>query len=309
MTVKKGVKLAGNILTVLALVLIVWRLFTMDMDYSFLLRSDRILWVVALTILYGFHIAALPFAWLLILQITTGSKLPFLIVQKVFCKSNLLKYIPGNVFQYVGRNEIAVLYDLRHRDVALSTVLDVGANVIGVFLVSAACYATGFQVGLESIGARLSWPVIWGALFCLAAAAWILYRKRALYWDWLKGICTGKNAVRYGACLAHYMFYAVYTGLIYFAILTRILEVSVERETAFIVVGAYLLSWLLGFLMPGAPGGVGVRETVIVALLAPYVPSDPVLLAIILYRIVNTIGDLLAFGWNAAVCAVKGRKK
>ena len=308
MKVKKAVKLAGNILTVLALVLIARRLILMDVDYAFLLRRDRILWILALMILYGFHIAAIPYAWCLILRITTNQKLPFLTVQKVFCKSNLLKYIPGNIFQYVGRNEIAVMFGLRHRDVALSTVLDVAANVIGVFIVSAVCYAAGFQVGLQSIGVRLSWPVVLIVLLCAGAAVLILYRKRELYLEWVKGICTRINLIRYGASVAHYMFYAVYTGLLYHAILTRVLEVQMDWDTAFLVVGAFLLSWLLGFVMPGAPGGVGVRETVIVALLAGYVQTDPVLLAIILYRIVNTVGDLLAFLGNWVACFIKSKR-
>lgn len=308
MKTKKVIKLAGNILTIFALILIVRRLLLMDVDYAFLYRRDRILWLLALILLYGFHIAVIPYTWFLILQITTDQKLPFLTVQKVSCKSNLLKYVPGNVFQYVGRNEIAVMYDLRHRDVVLSTILDVAANVIGVFAVSATCYAAGFQVGLQSISAHLSWPVALIVLLCASTAVFVLYQKRELYLTQAKSLCTRANLIRYGISIVCYMFSAVYTGLFYYAILTHVLEVSITGERAFLVVGAYLLSWLLGFLMPGAPSGIGVRETVIVALLAEYVSADPVLLAIIFYRIVSILGDLLAFLGSSILCLIKRRK-
>lgn len=308
MNVKKAAKLVGNILTIGALVLIARRLLLIDIDYTFLLQRNRILWMLVLTVLYGINVATTPIAWCLILKITTGQTFPFLIVQKVFCKSNLLKYIPGNVFQYVGRNEIAMLYDVRHRDVALSTVLDIGANVIGVIVVAVVCYATGFQIGLKSIGAYISWPVIMIGLLCAGVIALVLYKKRALYLHWVKRLCTRRNLMRYSIGIGIYMFFAVYTALIYYVILTHILEVTIAWNTSFIVIGAYLLSWLLGFLVLGAPGGVGVRETVIVALLAAYMPTDPVLLAIIIYRIVNTLGDLLAFLGNACVLFLRRPK-
>jgi hypothetical protein len=38
--------------------------------------------------------------------------------------------------------------------------------------------------------------------------------------------------------------------------------------TGFIVMGSYVIAWLAGFVTPGAPAGIGVREAVLVILLA-----------------------------------------
>jgi uncharacterized membrane protein YbhN (UPF0104 family) len=61
-------------------------------------------------------------------------------------------------------------------------------------------------------------------------------------------------------------------------------------------VGAYAIAWVAGFVTPGASGGIGVREAVLVALLSPFTsPANALVLAIIL-RLITIIVDLLLFG-------------
>ncbi len=65
-----------------------------------------------------------------------------------------------------------------------------------------------------------------------------------------------------------------------------------------LLLGAYSLAWLLGLLVPGAPGGLGVFEATALALLSHQF-SPPILLsAIAFYRLVSiiseTVGALLA---------------
>lgn len=292
---KKYIKLTGNMLTALAFIMIVKRLYGMDVDYSVLLNRSNVWWLVLFCVLYGIHIMALPVSWHQTIQIVTNSKVPFWDVEKVFCKSNILKYIPGNVFQYVGRNEIAVRFGFSHKAILMTTLLDIMANIFGVAIVSLVCYAKGVKIGIDSIGMKIdSWLVIVVAvasLFFLLLSYW----KRKIIWERIQGFCTLTNVKRYIFCIVYYMFFAVYTGIVYLLVLTQILDMSIENDKIYMVIGAYLLSWLLGFIMPGAPGGIGIRETVITVLLAAYLPSDSVLLAIVIYRILSMIGDFFAF--------------
>jgi uncharacterized membrane protein YbhN (UPF0104 family) len=57
---------------------------------------------------------------------------------------------------------------------------------------------------------------------------------------------------------------------------------------------------LAGFVVPGSPAGVGVREAVLVLTLEPHLPSDGALLLALSLRLVTTFGDLLFF----AICAL-----
>jgi uncharacterized membrane protein YbhN (UPF0104 family) len=65
-----------------------------------------------------------------------------------------------------------------------------------------------------------------------------------------------------------------------------------------VLLGAYSFAWLLGLLIPGAPGGLGVFEATALWLLSHQF-SPPILLgAIAFYRLVSivaeTVGALLA---------------
>ena len=58
-------------------------------------------------------------------QSLSQKKIPFATAVPIYTQSNILKYIPGNVFQYVGRNKLAFDMNISHVDVACATILDI----------------------------------------------------------------------------------------------------------------------------------------------------------------------------------------
>lgn len=302
---KKYLKVVGNILTILALLVIVKRLWEMNIDYTILIEQKHMVWLILLIVMYAIYLELIPFSWREIIKIITHNKISFLDLQKVFCKSNMLKYLPGNIFQYVGRNEIAILYKLEHKKIAFSTVLDILANVLGVFLVSCICYSRGFLIGINSISLKFNWE--FGVVFVILiiVCLYFAWKKRNVFWPQIQNICTGSNIRKYIGCIFYYMFGAVYTGLIYIFVITKILETSIATNKIYIVIGAFLLSWLFGFITPGAPGGIGIRETVITALLSTQMQENIVLLAIVIYRIINIFGDCLAYVSSQLSCKLR----
>jgi hypothetical protein len=73
------------------------------------------------------------------------------------------------------------------------------------------------------------------------------------------------------------------------------------------VLGVFSLSWIAGFLAPGAPGGLGVRETVIVLMLGSAVGEGPALGAALLLRMVTAAGDVLSFVYSFFLEKKEGR--
>lgn len=61
------------------------------------------------------------------------------------------------------------------------------------------------------------------------------------------------------------------------------------------VIGMYTLSWVIGFVTPGAPAGLGIREVIMSSLLTGIVSGELVVTAVILYRMVTIIGDVGGF--------------
>jgi uncharacterized membrane protein YbhN (UPF0104 family) len=54
-------------------------------------------------------------------------------------------------------------------------------------------------------------------------------------------------------------------------------------------------AWTAGYLLPGAPGGLGVREAVSIALLTPILGAGTAVALSITMRLSTTLGDGLAF--------------
>ena len=64
--------------------------------------------------------------------------------------------------------------------------------------------------------------------------------------------------------------------------------------TDILPLGFFSLAWLVGYVVIGAPGGLGVREAAYVALLQPFVGDIGTLAAIALtLRLVTVMGDAL----------------
>jgi uncharacterized membrane protein YbhN (UPF0104 family) len=76
------------------------------------------------------------------------------------------------------------------------------------------------------------------------------------------------------------------------------------------LLGAYTFAWLVGFVVPFAPSGLGVREAALVALLAPVLGAAPATALTVGLRLANVAGDFLAIGSieGARVAARRIRK-
>ena len=61
----------------------------------------------------------------------------------------------------------------------------------------------------------------------------------------------------------------------------------------FYVVSLFTITWLGMFIIPGAPGGIGIREFIVIALLSPiYGPDDPTI-GILIFRVITVLGDAI----------------
>ena len=60
------------------------------------------------------------------------------------------------------------------------------------------------------------------------------------------------------------------------------------------LIGIGSAAWLVGFVVPGAPGGLGVREAVLIAgLSAVALPATEATAVALAYRFVTMVGDVL----------------
>jgi uncharacterized membrane protein YbhN (UPF0104 family) len=63
-----------------------------------------------------------------------------------------------------------------------------------------------------------------------------------------------------------------------------------------ILIGAFSLAWVLGLVIPGAPGGLGVFESTAILLLQNTFPPALLIGAIALYRLMSILAETIGAG-------------
>jgi hypothetical protein len=68
-----------------------------------------------------------------------------------------------------------------------------------------------------------------------------------------------------------------------------------------------MLSWLAGFLTPGAPSGLGVREVLMMMFMAGTLNEGILISAMFMHRMLTVMGDVIAYGMAFTYAQVKKR--
>lgn len=230
------------------------------------------------------------------------------------------KYVPGNIAQYVGRVGMSLARGIRARPLSVTLILETllviaAAVVMGV--------GTGLlsDVGLDAVrdhGAQLALIAL---LIVLAIVGLFVFRRMApallrrlapKYTPALEGALLPPQA-NIGRAFVLYcgMYVAMGFGLI---LLTHFLLPRAPHDY-WLLIAVFALAWVVGFVTPGAPGGLGVREALMVLMLAPVYTAASASVLVIALRIATTLGDVLTLGTGvlllprnrSASCATTGQ--
>ena len=112
------------------------------------------------------------------------------------------------------------------------------------------------------------------------------------------GLHTMSNLIEYVRIRALMIFVLIHSvsiivPLVSIAYLT---EIPLERLDVILIATVAMLAWLVGYIMPGVPGGVFVREYILFMLLSPWIPTAQVLLVMVIYRIEYFIARGFLYG-------------
>ena len=61
-----------------------------------------------------------------------------------------------------------------------------------------------------------------------------------------------------------------------------------------LLISSFSMAWIVGLVVPAAPGGLGVFESVVLFSIGSQLPEAPLLASLLCYRIVSTISDMAA---------------
>ena len=77
------------------------------------------------------------------------------------------------------------------------------------------------------------------------------------------------------------------------ALLIGLQDFSLDLFVAQRILSSFSTAWICGFVIPGSPGGIGVREAILTMLLEDLVDGPKLVFLIIAHRLVSIIGDFL----------------
>ena len=296
LNIKKLLKLAGHLVVILALAFVIKKIIDMDIkpgDFS----SPRVIGAFVLSlVIQAAQIIIACFPWLMFTRSLSGRKIPYSAAMPVYTQSNIYKYLPGNVFQYVGRNKLAADMNISHVDVACATILDIFFCVFWTGTVSIILLGSKIAELLDKYGRNLFIAVVAGILLLIVAFAvvWMKFRGRLQsYLSRYSKAFEKSNRPQLLSGIFYYFAHNIISAVMYFCCMALILPQAGTKELLMLT-GAFMFAWIIGFVTPGAPGGIGIREGVMMFVCGNSY-ADRILLFVLVMRVASVFADVLAF--------------
>ena len=129
-------RIAGNLLSLLAVIFVFKKLLDLGVDFTLLKKPSSLITYVLLCIVQCLLVYSMFYPWHLFLEILSGHDIERAQARMVAAKSQIYKYVPGNFFHIVVRDQITSHEEVGHFDANMATVLDGAAMIISQFVIS-----------------------------------------------------------------------------------------------------------------------------------------------------------------------------
>ena len=225
--------------------------------------------------------------WLILRALRVPSRLDEALV--IWTRSFLVRYAPTGALSLVLRVRERERLGASRSEIYLSFGYE---QLIALSSGAAACL-----VGFALAG---SWPPLVAAGVSVAILAVAVAVRPAFLGGYLQRVLQGRGIevtrLLRGRQLAYVVAFNA-LGWVAMGGATWLLIDSIADEPAPQVpwlVAAYSFSYLLGFLVPVLPGGLGLRDATLIGFLATRFPTGVATALAIAVRLANTLGELLA---------------
>jgi uncharacterized membrane protein YbhN (UPF0104 family) len=209
----------------------------------------------------------------------------------IYLKTNIAKYLPGNVWHFYGRVKATQ---------AIGVPL--GVATLSVLLEPLLMAAAALLIALISLKHNN-----WGLQVLSLAAVLLVVHPRVLNFGIkLLSRLKAKSKPQADAAeplrIERYPFLPLLGELGFVGlrgtgfVLTLLALGSVIPTQIPLLLSAFSLAWLLGLVIPGAPGGIGVFEATIIALLDSQFSTGLLLSTVVLYRSISILAEAAGAG-------------
>lgn len=273
----------------------VWRL-----DSKLLYSVAR--WMPVASLIYGVTSLFLGAAWWRLLRWTGETVTAHRVCHGIYGRSQLAKYLPGNVFSLVGRQVLGRQAGFSHLGLATASILEIVGQLIaaGAIILISSRFA---EVPVSDIRSPIMSYGTAGVVVVVALALFLVRRFSNKQEQIFRRHTVG-DFVQLTVIFCLYLPFFLVCGTVLWVIVEFLAGDRSVGWTYVLSIGT--TAWILGFVVPGAPGGVGVRDALLIAGLTPVVGGPVATIAAIAYRIVTISGDIIYFLISCAFSARVG---
>lgn len=241
--------------------------------------------ILVTMIVYGCSMMLLAANWASFLDLTTENFTGHRRAFNAYNRTQIAKYLPGNVFHLVGRHMDGHDGGSTHKSLTVSLALESSTLLFGAGL--------AVLIGISILHIPLDHEVF--TLINLAAPilVWITAGVLTIAVIYL---VIGKSAfikralrILFKTSAITFVFFILYGSL--FLIIAYTLGIDPSIQVHYIC----LIGWIVGYVAIGMPAGIGVREAILLLLLSPLIPDEQALILIACFRLVTTGGDFVLY--------------
>lgn len=209
----------------------------------------------------------------------------------IMSSSQIAKYVPGGIWFVVGSIYLGKSEKLKEEIVALSIVVETGLTfLVGIllFLLSISLVEQKFSVNF-----LFMIPVFF--LFLIALYPPFLNRLINFALGIVKRPAINLDISYFQILKLSIYFFGLWISQIigFYFLINAIYPIALSK--IFNLAGAYTLSWMTGFVVIFAPGGLGVREAMMTLLLSPILPAPLAIAISFIARVWITIFEIVIF--------------
>jgi hypothetical protein len=216
--------------------------------------------------------AVLALGWYALMR-ACGEPVGLVAALRAYAISQPAKYLPGNVLHFAARHALGHADGGGHGGLLSAAALE-AVSLIGMALLLAGIWARPEMFGVHAVA---RWAVMAAGGACLTTAiGYLALRRGGRGLAWL--------AAHFVAAAGYFVATTVAFGML-------VGEAAPGLDFMLPVVSG---SWVAGFVVIGAPGGLGVREATMMQLLGSETAAA-LLGAIISFRLVAVVADVCLF--------------
>ena len=257
---------------------------------------EDILWLSLGTIFSFLSIIINAYAWMLLLN-NIGCKTKKLNIIKIFLTTNIYKYLPGGIWHFVSRYNIlrvkfsteksieSILLEPLLMMVAALVFIPFGAFNIPILIIcwaSTLVFLTGFRDFIIKKLKGFKANIFNSNTNNDKSNCRNLYQQNQYI---TKNLSYPYKPLFVEIIFILFRFFGFFCCLKAFSIGSLISQGE--------LISSFSLAWIIGLIVPAAPGGLGVFESVILFSLGSHFPEAPLLASLLCYRLVSTISDIL----------------